>query len=275
MKRPKCARTESHPASSHLPCEKMYKNLTGEEKKTNPCRKQTKSARIGRKKLFRAGKTAKTSAGGSEKASVGADVCEGGDRDPGRERESLSEHGTAGVQGRPGRERIVDQEDVGCRAWSICIVTCIGSLQVTGKGEGAADIGRLGRHGQADLGTGAARAAEDVRAELGAKRRSELARDHLRLVVAAPPLPRPVQRHWDDDVHVGKLRRGCQAFAQHAGEVPPGREPTFILQVPGNMAVVRGRIVEEQRRSEGIRLVPAGRLTGRICLRLAIQAQNR
>ena len=150
----------------------------------------------------------------------------------------------------------------------------MGSLQVTGKGEGAVDIGCLGRHGQADLGTGAARAAEDVRAEVGAQRGGELARDHLRLVVAAPPLPRPVQRHRDDDVHVGKLRRGGQAFAQHAGEVPPGREPTFILQVPGDMTVVRGRVVEEQRRGESIRLVPAERLTGRICLRPAIQAQN-
>ena len=113
-------KVRSHRIAPHQPlpspCEKMYKNLTGEEKKTNPCRKQPKSARIGRKKLFRAGKTAKTSAGGSEKASVGADVCEGGDRDPGRERESLSEHGTAGVQGRPGGERVVNQEDVGCRA---------------------------------------------------------------------------------------------------------------------------------------------------------------
>lgn len=151
----------------------------------------------------------------------------------------------------------------------------MGSLQVMGKGEGAVDIGCLGRHGQADLGTGAARAAEDVCAELSAKCGGELARDDLRLIVAAPPLPRPMQRHRDDDVHVGKLRRGCQAFAQHAGEVPPGREPTFILQVPRDTAIVRGRIVEEQRRGEGIRLVPAGRRFGWICLRLAIQAQNR
>ena len=57
-----------------------------------------------------------TCAGGSEKASVGANVRKGGDRDPGRERERLPEHGTAGVQGRPGGKRVVNQEDMGCRA---------------------------------------------------------------------------------------------------------------------------------------------------------------
>ena len=207
--------------------------------------------------------------------SVGVDVGKGGDGDAGREGERLPEHGTAGIQGRPGRERIVDQENMGNKTRGVRAATCRVFPHVTGNGEGVADVGRLGRHGQADLGTGAAGAAEDVRAKLGAQRKGEFARDDLRLIVAAPPPPRPVERDGDDDVHVGELRRGSQAFAQHAGEVPPGRQPALILQVPGDMTVVRGRIVEEQRRGKGIRLVSTRRLTGRICLRLAIQAQNR
>lgn len=113
------------------------------------------------------------------------------------------------------------------------------------EGEGAADVGGLFRDGKADLGAGAADAAEDIRAQLGAQNGGEFACDNLRLVVAAPPLPRPMERHGNDDVHVGELRRSGQAFAQHAGEVPPGRQPTLVLQVPGDMAVVRGRTVEE------------------------------
>ena len=142
-----------------------------------------------------------------QEGSVGADVRKGGDRDPGRERERLPEHSTAGVQGRPGGERVVNQEDVGCRAWRICIVTCKGSLLVTGKGEGAADVGGLGRQRQADLGAGAARAAQDVRAELSSEDIRQLARDNLRLVVATLPPPRPVQRDGDDNIHVREVKR--------------------------------------------------------------------
>ena len=143
------------------------------------------------------------------------------------------------------------------------------------EGEGTADVGRLFRDGKADLGAGAADAAEDIRAQLGAQSGGELERDDLRLIIAAPPLPRPMERHGDDDVHVGELRRGGQAFAQHAGEVPPGRQPALVLQVPGYMTVIRDRTVEKQCRGKRIRFVPAGCAIGRSGVRLAIQAQNR
>ena len=106
------------------------------------------------------------------------------------------------------------------------------------EGEGAADVGGFGRQGEADLRAGAARAAEDVRAELRSQDIRQLARDHLRLVVAAPPLPCPMQRHGHDDINVGKLRRGSQALTQHPCEVAPGRQTALILQMPGNVAKV-------------------------------------
>ena len=142
------------------------------------------------------------------------------------------------------------------------------------EGEGTADVGGLFRNGKADLGAGAADAAEDIRAQLGAQNGGEFACDNLRLVVAATPLPRPVERHGDDDVHVGELRRGGQALAQHAGEVPTGRQPALVLQVPGYMTVIRDRTVEKQCRGKLIRLVPTGCTIGRSDLRLAIQAQK-
>lgn len=127
------------------------------------------------------------------------------------------------------------------------------------EGEGAADVGGLGRQGEADLRAGAARAAEDVRAELRSQDIRQLARDHLRLVVAAPPLPRPMQRHRHDDIDVGKLRRGSQALTQHPREVSPGRQTALVLQVPGNAAKVGPGIIEKESRGERIWLVPAGR----------------
>ena len=123
------------------------------------------------------------------------------------------------------------------------------------KDEGAADVGGLGVGGEADLGAGAAGAAEDVRAQVCAEDIRQLARDDFRLVVAAPPSPRLMQRDWNDDVHVGELRRTGEALPQHAGEKPPGREPAFVFQVPGDMAVIRVGVVEEKGGGEGVWLV--------------------
>ena len=123
------------------------------------------------------------------------------------------------------------------------------------EGEGAADIGCLRREGKADLGAGAAHAAQDVRAQVCAEDIRQLAGDDLRLVVAAPPSPRPVQRDGDDYIHVRELRRGGQALAQHPGEEPPGRQTALVLQVPRDVPEVRVGVVEEQRGGKGIRLV--------------------
>lgn len=155
------------------------------------------------------------------------------------------------------------------------VAEVIGAEEGGAEGEGAADVGRLVRNGKVDLGAGAAGTADDVRAELRSQDIRDFARDDLRLIVAAPPLPRPVERHGNHYIHVDELRRGGQALAQQMGEMPPGRQSAPVFQVPGNMAVIRGGVVEKQRRGKRIGLVSARRTIRRGSQRRIRWAQNR
>ena len=77
---------------------------------------------------------------------------------------------------------------------------------------------------------GASAPFQDVCPEIRSKAFGKLLRYDLRLIVPAPELSHPVQRHRNYRVNILKVRRLSHARAKKIGKPPPGPNVPLILQ---------------------------------------------
>ena len=119
-------------------------------------------------------------------------------------------------------------------------------LTRTGGTEGGGDVAGLVLDGEARLCPGAAAAAEGARSAGDVKDASHLAGQDLRLVVAAAELPRPVERHWDDEVHVLKMSGFRKLEAQYCGKPPPCTYIIIIFKRLRNFVVRRTGLIDKE-----------------------------
>lgn len=115
-----------------------------------------------------------------------------------------------------------------------------------GGTEGGGDVEGLGLDGEARLGAGAADAAEGARGAGHAERARDGAGDDLGLVVAAAELPRPVERHGDDEVHVREMPDLRQPEPKHLRKPPPYSYIIIVFKRLRNFVVRRTGLIDKE-----------------------------
>ena len=145
----------------------------------------------------------------------------------------------AGRQRGAGGEHVVDQQDVPRRR-------DVSSSYRKGVGyvRGPGGLVREPR-----LAAGAAPAFQEAFRAGSPQAPRHLAGDECRLIVAAPPAPRPVQGHRHHQVHVRVERGSGEPAAQQAGEIPPRAEVAVVFQGLRDLLVSRLRPIMEKSRN--------------------------
>ena len=123
------------------------------------------------------------------------------------------------------------------------------------QGESPRDVGGLGFAAQAGLAAGPSAAAEQPLRARRPERPRHLACDDRRLVVATSPVPCPVQRDGDHEVHVRVEGRGGQARAQPARRPASRAEVAVVFECLRDLLVAGVRPIMIKSRSIRIRLI--------------------